>query len=318
MTRENMCRQCGDYGHNKRTCPEIIKFSDSVVEAMKVGGHTNLRDLMQDEEGPCRLPWEDADRIGWREIEAYKYRQDMGERNNDRRSRVRKCSYCDAAGHNRRTCKVKTETNNKQAKIQSYVHRFVACVLRASKCVPGSLVSTKVSGYDKDWNTLEPVTVYGLVTDINWDVVGKYDSDTAQLPLEDVLRTMIGTSLLNVKWTMPPAVDGNRLHEPANAQPVAANALGCFHSPHRHIVGQRDYEFVAGPDKANEWAAHNKNYKGADFEGCPAGWNIKFAPLDKKEIENDESGVFERSGIIQHTDESSWYTEVVSFDERER
>ena len=317
MTGEIMCQTCGEYGHNKRTCPVLKERSDKVAEAMVASGHTDLRDFMADKESPCNMAWDVEGRISWRELEAYKYHREMKSRNKERRGRVRKCSFCEGTGHNRRTCKVKTETNKKQAKVQSYIHRFVACILRATKCVPGSLVTTTIEGWDKDWKTLDPLVVYGLVTSINWDTVGHYNSDVDHLPHEELIRTMLREPILNIKWTLPAEVSGHRRPPPRSSYPLAGNSLGNLGPQQNHYSGTPEYKFMVGPSEADKWVEYNKDYRGADLEGCPAEWNIKLPVINKEKLKGCEEDVLRRSGLVQKSGDT-WYTEVLSFDERER
>lgn len=322
MSRQITCRTCGRHGHNKRTCPVVQEGHDKVEKLIKKYGQVSLRELLG-ATSYARNSYGDEDYIDWRERDAYMYIRVQREKNNTRKSRGRKCSFCRVPGHNRKTCSVKVGVNAKQEKTQSYIHRFAASVLRATKCIPGALLSKEVARYDKDYKVLPYQIIYGIVIGIAWDSIGTFDADIDEMPADNVLLNLTTCPVLDVKWTVPKS-EHTSAHvysydpEPRSYISIAANAItGASDNSNNHPrVG--GYKFVSGPSNSEEWKVTDKNYKGADNDGCPADWSIKLRGIDQGSLDiEDKKSFVRRAGIICGPSDG-WAPEVISFDERER
>jgi len=182
--RTNQCQSCGQYGHNRRGCPQI-KEAHARVErlAEKYGVYRSEEELTYASTSwVCRIneaaKIQDADedeiswrdRWHWQEIEERKIAQAA------KNKRGRKCGFCDERGHNARTCESKKQHRKDCDAMRGLAHRVLAACLKKAGIVPGALMRKR----EWDWKINNYQQVMCMVTGIEWDRVAEAGYDTSQ------------------------------------------------------------------------------------------------------------------------------------------
>ena len=191
--RTNQCQACGQYGHNRRSCPDM-KEAHAKIQALleKYGVDADpssyignwmdsLRSKVRDAHGFSshnetvnRAPDEyvsNYEAYRWQEIEEReaqkRWRKENGITSN------RRCGFCGQRGHNRRKCE-KLEKHKRDCRaMKALAHRVARLTFERSGIVPGALVQ-----YRKwDYNTRNYATEVGFIQGINWSEIGKQDED---------------------------------------------------------------------------------------------------------------------------------------------
>jgi len=177
--RTNQCQQCGQYGHNRRGCPQIKEAHARVEKlAEKYGvyrsedelayastqwiGRINEAAQIQDADED-EISW--RDRWHWEEIETRKIAQAQ------KNARGRQCGFCNERGHNARTCPEKKQHKVVCNQISALAHRIVKSQLEKAGLLPGALVQ---------WETWSGSKELAMVTHIDWDSVCKHELDHSQ------------------------------------------------------------------------------------------------------------------------------------------
>ena len=160
----NRCSQCWNYGHNKRTCPQITERWQQRYElAVKA---KNQHDIDH---------W--GERLGKRTGTDPR----TGTKVNRRAGIVRRCSYCkfvhgswgnEGIGHTRRTCKQLKKDRKEAAKQNGIVRKKVVAALKREGIGVGATISYNSYGYYPDGNgdqVYEARNYPYMVVSINWD-----------------------------------------------------------------------------------------------------------------------------------------------------
>jgi len=179
MARTVQCQHCGNFGHNRRSCPQIKEAYDRVERLAKIYGI----ERSEDERAYASTSWisrineaaeaagAPADKISWRdrflweEIEERKIAQAR------RNQRGRRCGFCGEYGHNARTCEAKEQHCKDADAMQGLAHRVVAACMSKAGIVPGALMRTQ----EWDWDLNDYKNVMCMVTGINWKNVAVPD-----------------------------------------------------------------------------------------------------------------------------------------------
>jgi hypothetical protein len=180
MSRSNQCTHCGQYGHNRRGCPQIkeaharvehlaekygierseeerLYTSTSWIE--RINEAAKAQDASEDE-----VSW--RDRWLWEEIADRKVAQVR------KNARGRQCGFCGERGHNARTCPAKKQHRKDCDAMRGLAHRVLAACLKKAGIVPGALMR------QRQWNLGEYRTVMSMVVGIEWDRVAEPGYDT--------------------------------------------------------------------------------------------------------------------------------------------
>jgi hypothetical protein len=179
MARTVQCQHCGNFGHNRRSCPQIKEAHARVERLAKIYGI----ERSEDERAYASTSWisrineaaeaagAPADKISWRdrflweEIEERKIAQAR------RNQRGRRCGFCGEYGHNARTCEAKEQHCKDADAMQGLAHRVVAACMSKAGIVPGALMRTQ----EWDWDLNDYKNVMCMVTGINWKNVAVPD-----------------------------------------------------------------------------------------------------------------------------------------------
>ena len=187
MSRQNQCHSCGNWGHNRRACPQI-KEAHAKVEAMakKYGitlpgkeeyvstawiGDINAASMKAN--GNVEHPEDTitySQRWHWEELEGRKRAQAQ------KNGRGRTCGFCGEGGHNSRTCPDKKQHRKDCDAMQGLAHRVVAACLEKAGIVPGALMRYR----DWDYKKNEYAQMMCIVTEINWSEVADPGYDCSQ------------------------------------------------------------------------------------------------------------------------------------------
>jgi hypothetical protein len=183
MGRSNQCQSCGNWGHNRRGCPQI-KEAHARVESLakKYGVYRSEDELayaptswIERINEAAKIQDADEDEISWRdrwhwsEIEERKIAQVQ------KNARGRKCGFCDESGHNARTCPAKKQHRKDCDAMRGLAHRVLAACLKKSGIVPGALMRKR----DWDYRTNDYQQVMCMVTGIEWERVAEPGYDVA-------------------------------------------------------------------------------------------------------------------------------------------
>ena len=183
MGRSNQCQHCGQWGHNRRGCPQI-KEAYARVESLaeKYGIERS-----EDELAYASTSWisrineaakaQDAseDEVSWRDRWLWEEIADRKIAQAKKNQRGRTCGFCGESGHNARTCPAKKQHRKDADAMQGLAHRVVAACLSNAGIVPGALMRVK----EWNWKLEDYEQVMCMVLGINWSAVAKpgYDND---------------------------------------------------------------------------------------------------------------------------------------------
>ena len=191
--RKNQCQACGQYGHNRRSCPTIKEAHANIqarlekygIEAdpsrpvyswvdalneMAANSHgvkdsDELYDVAPDDWTGSRQAW------WWQEVEEREAQKRWNKENGVKSNR--RCGFCGKPGHNRRKCE-KLEKHKRDCRaMKALAHRVARHTFEKSGIVPGALVQYR------EWNyvTREYANQVGFIQAINWSEIGKQDED---------------------------------------------------------------------------------------------------------------------------------------------
>ena len=183
MTRQNQCQCCGNYGHNRRSCPRIKETYQRMEDLAK---KYNIEITEQEREHRSAAPWQrlqaTIETAGKWDEDNYSYRdrwiweEHQNRTNNLKATKKiggRKCRFCTERGHNSRTCETKKEHVKKCGAVRALAHRVVRVSLEQAGLVPGALMSYR----DYNYQTGNYETNFGIVTGIDWDEIAKQELD---------------------------------------------------------------------------------------------------------------------------------------------
>jgi len=180
----NQCQHCGQYGHNRRGCPQI-KEAYARVERLaekygieqteeerayvstswisRINEAAQAQDASEDE-----VSW--RDRWLWEELEERKMAQAR------KNSRGRQCGFCGERGHNARTCPAKKQHRKDCDAMRGLAHRVLAACLKKAGIVPGALMRQR----QWSWKSNDYEQTMCMVIGIDWDRVAEPGYDTPQ------------------------------------------------------------------------------------------------------------------------------------------
>jgi hypothetical protein len=309
MYRETRCGSCKEYGHNRTTCSVLLERAKLVEEALAEGGYSSVRQMAQ-------THWGESDTIAtdWRAHRAYKEVEERKEKRKRRLGEGRSCGFCRLPGHNRKTCKVKVLRNAEQAKAKSYVHRFVASLLRASGCLPGALVRTRVNVYGDNYHKVGDTEAFGLLTGIDWAQLGSYDINVKNYPERDILSEICRrNTFFKVQWMTPAMAKGwTRYTNPPSTISLPTSVL-----LEDSEIWAGDYFLDSSVANCDNYEFHEVDYLGNDEEGCPSDFVLSLgghaARSEKARALFNKAGVILENGMFDTSP-----LEILSFDERGR
>ena len=173
----NRCSQCWNYGHNKRTCPQITERWQQRYD--KAVSDKNQYDIDH---------W--AERL----VKRTGTDPRTGAKVNRRAGIVRRCSYCKYAhgryddkgiGHTRRTCKYLKKDRKEAAKQNGILRKKVVAAMKREGLGVGATISYNSYGYYPDGNgdqVYEARNYPYMVVSINWDnIIDQHRNPSALL-----------------------------------------------------------------------------------------------------------------------------------------
>jgi len=183
MSRSNQCQHCGQYGHNRRGCPQIKEAYARVERLAEKYGI----ERSEDELAYASTQWisrineaakiqdADEDEISWRDRWLWEEIEDRKLAQARKNARGRQCGFCGERGHNARTCPAKKQHRKDADAMQGLAHRVVAACLSNAGIVPGALMRVK----EYNWKLEDYEQVMCVVLGINWSAIAKpgYDHD---------------------------------------------------------------------------------------------------------------------------------------------
>ena len=147
------CSWCCEHGHNKITCPKLKSYI----------------------EGCRNLHGNDDPKV--QEYDATKARYSRKSSNNAAKRRY--CTYCDGAGHNRRTCEWLKDHKKTLLKKNILWRKSVVSILKKEGICVGSLISYDNENYffgDVFPTNISTKGDLWMVIRINWDAINFFES----------------------------------------------------------------------------------------------------------------------------------------------
>tara|TARA_Y100000593_G_scaffold2242_1_gene4481 strand:- start:43826 stop:44731 length:906 start_codon:yes stop_codon:yes gene_type:complete len=181
---KNQCQHCGQFGHNRRGCPQIKEAYARVERLAEKYGI----ERSEEERAYTSTSWIDRinqaakaqdaseDEVSWRDRWLWEEIADRKIAQARKNARGRTCGFCGERGHNARTCPAKKQHRKDADAMQGLAHRVVAACLSKAGIVPGALMRIR----DWSWESDDYKQVMCVVTGINWKnvAVPNYDHDS--------------------------------------------------------------------------------------------------------------------------------------------
>ena len=184
MARTVQCQHCGQWGHNRRGCPQIKEAHARVEKlAEKYGVYRS-----EDERAYASTSWierineaakaQDAseDEVSWRDRWLWEELEDRKMAQARKNSRGRQCGFCGERGHNARTCPAKKQHRKDCDAMRGLAHRVLAACLKKAGIVPGALMRQR----QWNWKANDYEQTMCMVIGIDWDRVAEPGYDTPQ------------------------------------------------------------------------------------------------------------------------------------------
>ena len=184
MSRSVQCQQCGQWGHNRRGCPQI-KEAHARVErlAKKYGVYRSEEELAYPSTSwicrineAAKIQDADEDEISWRDRWLWEELEERKMAQARKNSRGRQCGFCGERGHNARTCPAKKQHRKDCDAMRGLAHRVLAACLKKAGIVPGALMRQR----QWSWKSNDYEQVMCMVIGIDWDRVAEPGYDTPQ------------------------------------------------------------------------------------------------------------------------------------------
>jgi len=184
MARSVQCQHCGQFGHNRRSCPQI-KEAHARVErlAKKYGVYRSEDELAYASTAwICRIneaaKVQDAseDEVSWRDRWLWEELEERKMAQARKNSRGRQCGFCGERGHNARTCPAKKQHRKDCDAMRGLAHRVLAACLKKAGIVPGALMRQR----QWSWKSNDYEQVMCMVIGIDWNRVAEPGYDTPQ------------------------------------------------------------------------------------------------------------------------------------------
>ncbi len=182
MGRSNQCQHCGQFGHNRRGCPDIkaayarveslaekygIERSEEERAYPSTSWISRINEAAEAAGSEDEVSW--RDRWLWEEVAERKLSQAR------KNKRGRRCGFCGEHGHNARTCEHKKQHRRDCDAMQSLAHRVVAACLSKAGIVPGGIMRLR----EWNWKLDDYEQKMCMIMGINWERVADpgYDHD---------------------------------------------------------------------------------------------------------------------------------------------
>jgi len=184
MSRTVQCQHCGQWGHNRRSCPQIKEAHARVEKlAEKYGVYRSEDELTYASTAwisrineAAKIQDADEDEISWRDRWLWEELEERKMAQARKNSRGRQCGFCGERGHNARTCPVKKQHRKDCDAMRGLAHRVVAACLKKAGIVPGALMRKQ----EWSWKSNSQEQVMCMVVGIDWDRVAEPGYDTPQ------------------------------------------------------------------------------------------------------------------------------------------
>ena len=180
----NQCQHCGQYGHNRRGCPQIKEAYARVERlAEKYGIERSA-----DERAYASTSWIERineaasaagnaeDEVSWRDRWLWEELEERKMAQARKNSRGRQCGFCGERGHNARTCPAKKQHRKDCDAMRGLAHRVLAACLKKAGIVPGALMRQR----QWSWKATDYEQVMCMVIGIDWNRVAEPGYDTPQ------------------------------------------------------------------------------------------------------------------------------------------
>lgn len=166
------CRHCYGKGHNRRSCPDLTRIYKEQAEN---GSEYSRREYEK--------------RTGMH-LDGTKVAKEKRAAANPRR-----CTYCGARGHNRRTCEVLKENRAAYAVDAIAYRRRLVDAMRSAGVGVGALVQTERWGDTYCW----------MITKINWGIIDHLTAGHSDPVMGKNVRTVNG--YCSKQWMALPALE---------------------------------------------------------------------------------------------------------------
>ena len=184
MSRTVQCQHCGQWGHNRRSCPQIKEAHARVERLAEKYGIERSEDELAyaSTSWICRIneaaKAQDAseDEVSWRDRWLWEELEERKMAQSRKNSRGRQCGFCGERGHNARTCPAKKQHRKDCDAMRGLAHRVLAACLKKAGIVPGALMRQQ----QWSWKTNEYEQAMCMVIGIDWDRVAEPGYDTPQ------------------------------------------------------------------------------------------------------------------------------------------
>jgi hypothetical protein len=182
--RTNQCQHCGQYGHNRRGCPQIKEAYARVERLAEKYGI----ERSEDERAYTSTSWitrineaaqaqdEEDDEVSWRDRWLWEEVADRKLAQARKNKRGRQCGFCGDHGHNARTCASKKQHRVDADAMQGLAHRVVAACLEKAGIVPGALMHMR----QWNWSIDDYSKSYLILSHIDWEKVAEPGYDHQQ------------------------------------------------------------------------------------------------------------------------------------------
>jgi len=184
MSRTVQCQHCGQWGHNRRSCPQIKEAHARVERLAEKYGIERSEDELAyaSTSWICRIneaaKAQDAseDEVSWRDRWLWEEIADRKLAQTRKNSRGRQCGFCGERGHNARTCPAKKQHRKDCDAMRGLAHRVLAACLKKAGIVPGALMRQR----QWNWKANDYEQTMCMVIGIDWDRVAEPGYDTPQ------------------------------------------------------------------------------------------------------------------------------------------
>jgi hypothetical protein len=184
MGRTVQCQHCGQFGHNRRSCPQIKEAHARVERLAEKYGIERSEDELAYASTAwiCRIneaaKAQDAseDEVSWRDRWLWEELEERKMAQSRKNSRGRQCGFCGERGHNARTCPAKKQHRKDCDAMRGLAHRVLAACLKKAGIVPGALMRQR----QWSWKSNDYEQVMCMVIGIDWNRVAEPGYDTPQ------------------------------------------------------------------------------------------------------------------------------------------
>ena len=279
MSRSNQCQHCGQYGHNRRGCPQI-KEAHARVErlAEKYGIERSEEERLYAStqwitriNEAAKAQDADEDEISWRDRWLWEEVADRKIAQAAKNKRGRQCGFCGEHGHNARTCAAKKQHRVDADAMQGLAHRVVAACLEKAGIVPGALMHMR----QWSWSANDYSKSYLIVSHIDWDKVAVPGYDHQQGMPKNFDNWFRGRFII----AKDPDGNSHRFGMPRN---IKQQAIGDYYEDGSKQEGLASPNLGGQVNKSSGWRGDNVALIDPSVDGL-FSWN-KEQPLADAEM----------------------------------